>query len=55
VLRLAIQADKNSRYQSAAEFLHALNRAARRDQRARSKFWWQKGLARLYEPYRPKS
>ncbi len=55
VLRLAIQADKNARYQSAAEFLHALNRAARRDQRARSKFWWQKGLARLYEPYRPKS
>ncbi len=55
-LRLALQADKNARYPTASEFLHALNRAARRDLRAAAPGWLQgiAGLARAWLP-RPRS
>ncbi|MBM4188087.1 MAG: serine/threonine protein kinase [Gemmatimonadetes bacterium] len=39
VLRLALQADRNARYPTATEFLQALNRAVRRDQRAAGHGW----------------
>ncbi len=47
VLRLAIQADRNARYPTASEFLQALNRAVRRDQRARSGPAWLAPIRRL--------
>ncbi|MFN0181949.1 MAG: serine/threonine-protein kinase [Gemmatimonadales bacterium] len=40
VLRLALQPDKNARYPTATEFLQALNRGVRRDQRAASGHGW---------------
>ena len=48
VLRLAIQADRNARYPTASEFLQALNRAVRRDQRARSGPAWLIPIRRLF-------
>jgi serine/threonine protein kinase len=49
VLKLALQADKNARYPTAGEFLQALNRAVRRDQRARATPPW---LSALTAPFR---
>ncbi|MGE0443187.1 MAG: serine/threonine-protein kinase [Gemmatimonadales bacterium] len=46
VLRQALQADRNARYPTASEFLHALNRGARRDQRARSTPHWLNALTK---------
>ena len=51
VLRQALQADKNARYPTASEFLQALNRAVRRDQRARSTPAW---IEALTQPFRSK-
>jgi serine/threonine protein kinase len=44
VLRLAMSADKNARYPTASEFLHALNRAARRDLRSAASPGWLQAM-----------
>ncbi|MEO8450149.1 MAG: serine/threonine-protein kinase [Gemmatimonadota bacterium] len=40
VLRQALKSDRNARYPTASEFLQALNRAVRRDQKAQSRPGW---------------
>ena len=50
VLRMALQADRNARYPTASEFLQVLNRAARRDLRARSGPGWLKTVRRWLRP-----
>lgn len=52
VLRQALQSDRNARYPTASEFLQAVNRAARRDARARSGPGWLGPLARMLRPPR---
>ena len=49
VLRLALQADKNARYPTATEFLQALNRAVRRDQRAKKSPAWLVAITRPFK------
>lgn len=50
VLRMALQSDRNARYPTASEFLQVLNRAARRDLRARSGPGWLKAVRRWLRP-----
>ena len=45
VLRLALLADKNARYPTATEFLQAMNRAVRRDQRSAAGHGWLRTVA----------
>jgi hypothetical protein len=52
VLRRALRADVNARYPTAGEFLAALNRAAKRDERPHESRWLAP-ISRLFK--RPKS